>query len=42
MTIWLSISGALFVLGIVLYWLFSMPLRDLIAVNDKKKDKKNA
>lgn len=42
MTIWLGISGALFVVGIVLYWVLSMPLRDLIAISDKKKNKKNA
>ena len=42
MTIWLGISGALFVVGMVSYWLLSMPLRDLISVSDKKKNKKNA
>ncbi len=37
MELWLAISGALFVLGIIVYWLVSMPLRDLIAVSTKKK-----
>ena len=39
MEMWLAIAGGLFVLGIVAYWLASMPLRDLIAVSDKKKKK---
>lgn len=34
---WLVIAGALFVVGIIAYWLVSMPLRDLIAVSTKKK-----
>ena len=42
MTLWLGIFGALFVLGMVLYWLLSIPLRDLISVSDKKKNKKDA
>ena len=42
MTIWLGIFGTLFVVGIVLYWVFSMPLRDLISVSNKKKNKENA
>ncbi len=37
MVTWLALAGGLFVLGIVMYWLVSMPLRDLIAVSGKKK-----
>ena len=39
MKIWLVVSGVVFVLGIVAYWVVSMPLRGLIAINDKKPKK---
>lgn len=40
MELWLGIFGALFVLGIIAYWVVSMPLRGLISVSSKKKKDK--
>lgn len=37
MELWLAITGALFVVGIIAYWVVSLPLRGLIAVSTKKK-----
>ncbi len=41
MELWLGIYGALFVLGIIAYWLVSMPLRNLITVSTKKKKQRD-
>lgn len=42
MKLWLGVFGAIFVVGIIAYWLVSHPLREMIAVSNKKKNKAEA